>query len=55
MVKTVPSNGGGKGLIPDQGGKVSHALGLKKKKKNRSNIIKKFNKDLKKMFHIKKF
>ena len=33
MVKTVPSNAGGKGLIPDQGGKVSHASGSKTKQK----------------------
>jgi len=38
VVKTVPSNGGGKGLIPDQGGKVSHALGLKKKKKTEAKL-----------------
>ena len=33
VVKTVPSNAGGKGLIPDQGGKVSHASGSKTKQK----------------------
>ena len=62
MVKTVSSNARGEGLIPDQGTKVSHALGSKKKQKaenkktmKQKQYYKKFNKDLEKMFHVKKF
>ena len=51
MVKTLSSNEGGAGLIPDWGAKISHASSPKKQ--NRNNIVMKSLKTLK-MVHIKK-
>ena len=53
VVKTSPSNAGGAGLIPGQGGKISHASSPKKlKHKNRNNIATNLMKTLKTV-HIK--
>ena len=41
MIKTLASNAGAVGSIPGQGAKIAHTSGpKKKKKKNRSNIVK---------------
>ena len=53
VVKTLPSNAGGAGLIPGQRAKISHALGPKNQNINRSNVVKNSTKTLK-MVHIKK-
>ena len=53
MVKTLPSNAGGSGSIPGQGAKIPHALWPKNQNTEQKQYCNKFNKDLKKMFHIK--
>ena len=58
MVKTLPPNAGGKGLIPGQRDKIPHASWPKKKKKkrninNRSNIVTDSMKSFQ-MGHVKK-
>ena len=57
VVKTLPSNAGGVGLIPGRRAKIPHALWPKKskhwKKKKRKSYCNKFKKDFK-MVHIKK-
>ena len=54
VVKILPSNAGGAGLIPGQGAKIPHALWPKNQNiKNRSNIVRNSIKTLK-MVHIKK-
>ena len=54
MVKTLPSNSGGASLIPGQGTKIPHALRPKSQNKKQKQYCNNFNKDLKKMVHIKK-
>ena len=56
MVETSPSNAGGMGSIPDQGGEISHASqqpSPPKKINNRSNIATNSMKTLK-MVHVQK-
>ena len=54
MVKTLPSNAGGAGSIPGWGAKIPHALWPKNQNIKQKQYCNKFNKDLKKMVHIKK-
>ena len=56
MVKTSPSNAGVEGSNPGQGVKIPQALGPKKKNKTKKQkqYCNKFDKDFKKMVHIKK-
>ena len=55
VVKTLPSNAGGVGLIPVREDKTSHALKPKKPKTyNRSSIVTNFYVDFKRMVHKKK-
>ena len=53
MVKTLPSNTGGKGSVPGQKTKISHASQPKDQNIKQSSILNEYNKDLK-MVHIKK-
>ena len=52
MVKTLPSNSGGAGLIPAQRAKIPYGLGVQKPKHKTSNIAAKSTKTSK-MVHIK--
>ena len=54
VVKTSPSNAGGVGSIPGQGAKIPHALWPKNQNIKQKQYCDKFNKDFKKMVHIKK-
>ena len=54
MVKTLPSNAGGVGLIPGQGAKIPHASGPKNQNIKQKQYCNKFNKDLKNGPHQKK-
>ena len=54
VVKTSPSNVGGVGLIPGQGAKIPHASQPKTKNIKQKQYCNKFNKDFKKVVHIKK-
>ena len=54
VVKTLPSNAGGVGLIPGQRNKLPHASWPKNQNIKQKQYCNKFNKDLKKMVHIKK-
>ena len=54
MVKTSPSNAGGAGSIPGRGAKIPHASRPKKQNIKQKQYCNKFNKDFKKMVHIKK-
>ena len=47
VVKTLPSNSWGVGLIPGQGTKIPHASGPKKQNIKQKQYCNKFNKDLK--------
>ena len=47
VVKTLPSNAGGAGLIPGQGAKIPHASGPKNQNIKQKRYCKKFNKDFK--------
>ena len=53
MVKTLPSNEGGEGLIPGQGAKIHHDSQTKNNIISQSNIVTNLAKTLK-MVHIKK-
>ena len=54
VVKTLPSNAGGVGLIPGWGTEIPHVSHPKKKKSKHKQYCNKFNKDLKKSLSIKK-
>ena len=54
VVKALPSNAGGTGLIPGQEAKTPHASGPKKQNIKQKQYCNKFNKDFKKMVHFKK-
>ena len=54
MVKTLPSNSGGAGLIPGRGAKIPHASGPKNQNIKQKQYCKKFNKDFKNGPHQKK-
>ena len=54
MIKTSPSNAGGVGLIPGQGTKTPRASQPKNQERKQKQYCTKFNKDFKKMVHIKK-
>ena len=54
VVKTSASNAGGAGPIPGQGAKIPHALRPKNQNIKQKQYCNKFNKDFKKMVHIKK-
>ena len=47
VVKTLPSNAGGVGLIPGRGAKIPYALWPKKQDIKQKQYCNKFNKDLK--------
>ena len=47
MVKTLPSNAGGAGLIPGQGTKIPHASWSKNQNVKQKQCCNKFNEDLK--------
>ena len=48
VVKTLPSNAGGVGLIPGWGAKIPHALGPKNRNIKQKQYCNKFNKNFKK-------
>ena len=54
VVKTLPSNAGGVGSIPVRGAKIPQASGPKNQNMKQKQYCNKFNKDFKKMVHIKK-
>ena len=54
MVKILPSNAGAAGSIPGLEAKIPYASGPKKQNIKRKQNCNKFNKDFKKMIHIKK-
>ena len=54
MVKTSPSNARGVGFIPGQGAKIPHSSWPKNQNIIQKQYCNKFNKDFKKMVHIKK-
>ena len=54
VVKTLPSNAGCVGSIPDPGAKIPHALGPKNQNIKQKQYCKKFNKDFKNGPHQKK-
>ena len=54
MVKTSPSNAGGVGSIPGRGANVPHASQPKNQNIKQKQYCNKFNKDFKRMVHIKK-
>ena len=54
MVKTMPSNAGGVGSIPDQGTKIPHASGPKIQNIRQKQYCNKFDKDFKNGPHLKK-
>ena len=54
MVETSPSNAGGAGSIPGWGTKIHMPRGQKPKNIKQKQYCNKFNKDFKKMIHIKK-
>ena len=54
MVKTLPPNAGGAGLIPGQGAKIPHALQPKNQNRKQKQYCNKFNKDFKNGPHHKK-
>ena len=54
MVKPSPSNAGGTGSIPGRGAKILHASRPKNQNIKQKQHCNKFNKDFKKMVHIKK-
>ena len=54
MVKISPFNAGGVGSISGQGAKTPHASWLKTQNTKQKQYCKKFNKDLKKVVHMKK-
>ena len=53
MVKTLPSNAGGAGLIPGQGAMILHVLQPKNQNIKQKQYNKKFNKDAKHSLHKK--
>ena len=55
VVRTLPSNAGGVGLILGQGVKIPHASGPKNQNRKQKQYRKKFNKDLKKNGPRQKF
>ena len=54
MVMTSPSSAEGAGSIPGRGAKIPHASRPKKQNIKQKQYCNKFNKDFKKMVHIKK-
>ena len=54
MVRILLSNAGGAGLIPGRGAKILHASQPKNQNITQKQYCNKFNKDFKKMVHIKK-
>ena len=54
VVGTLPSNAGSEGLNPGRGAKISHASRPKNQNVNQKQYCNKFNKDFKKLVHIKK-
>ena len=54
VVKNLPSNAGGSGLITGQGAKIQHALGPKHQKIKHKQCWNKFNKDFQNGPHQKK-
>ena len=52
MVKTLPSNAGGVGLIPGWGAKIPHALHPKIQNKEQKKYCNKFNEDFKKIIKL---
>ena len=54
MVNTLPSNAVGVGSVPGRGAKISHALRSKNQNIKQKQYCNKFNKDFKKIVHIKK-
>ena len=55
VVKTLPSNVGGAGLIPGQGAKMPHAVAETPKHKNKKQYCNKFNTGFKNDSHKKFF
>ena len=53
VVKTSPSDAGGEGLIPGRGAEIPHASWPKNQNIKQKQCGNKFNKDFKKMVHIK--
>ena len=54
VVKTSPSNAGGAGSIPGWGAEIAHASWPKNQSIKQEQYCNKFNKDFKKMVHVKK-
>ena len=55
MVKTLPSNAGGVGLLPGWGAKIPHALWPKKQNIKQKQYCNKFSRDFKMVYIQKKF
>ena len=54
MVKTLPSDAGGVGSIPGQGARIPHASQPRNQNVKQKQYCNKFDKNFKKMVHIKK-
>ena len=54
VVKTSPSNAAGAGSVPGRGAKIPHASRPKNQNIKQKQYCNTFNKDFKKMVHIKK-